>query len=134
MSRAIEYLHPDLKDLCRKHLKKCQDNGIDAFVTQTFRSPEEQDKLYAQGRTAPGKIVTYLKSDKSKHCFTIDDKPAAKAYDIMIKDENGQLISNGDDKQYRWAAEYATELGLESGFYWKNFKDSGHVELKEDDE
>ena len=34
------------------------------FLTCTFRSNIEQDELYAQGRTKPGKIVTYLQIKK----------------------------------------------------------------------
>lgn len=132
MTRSIEDLHPNLRNKCLKHLKKCQDNDIDAFVTHTWRSPSEQDELYAQGRTKPGKIVTYLKSDRSKHCFMIGATPAAKAYDIMIKNEDGSLINDGDHVKYRKAAEYGKELGLECGFFWKKFRDSGHYELKED--
>lgn len=129
MSRRIEDLHPNIREKCRQHLKKCQDNDIDALVVHTFRSPGEQNDLYEQGRTKPGKIVTYLKGDKSKHCFMLGATPASKAYDIMIKNPDGSLISNGDDPQYARAAEYGKALGLECGFYWKRFKDSGHYEI-----
>lgn len=128
MSRSIEDLHPNIRDKCRQHLKKCQDNGIDAFVTHTWRSPTEQDALYEQGRSKPGKIVTYLKGDKSKHCFMIGVTPASKAYDIMIRDGRN-LIHSGDHEKYKQAAEYGKELGLDCGFYWKKFRDSGHYEI-----
>lgn len=61
-----------------------QQRGITMLVTCTFRSDEEQAKLYAQGRTAPGRIVTNAKPGKSKHNRTTPQgDPAAEAYDVV---------------------------------------------------
>lgn len=40
--------------------------GYDLMVVEGLRSQERQDELYAQGRTKPGKIVTWTRN--SKHC------------------------------------------------------------------
>ena len=39
------------------------------FVVHTLRTYEEQDDLYEQGRTEPGKIVTNARGGKSWHNF-----------------------------------------------------------------
>jgi len=43
--------------------------GFTYRVTQGFRSWQEQDALYAQGRTAPGEIVTNARGGESWHCL-----------------------------------------------------------------
>ncbi|SVE43245.1 uncharacterized protein METZ01_LOCUS496099, partial [marine metagenome] len=39
------------------------------FVVHTLRTYAEQDDLYEQGRTEPGKIVTNARGGKSWHNF-----------------------------------------------------------------
>lgn len=55
--------------------KAMDDAEIDYILTCTRRTQEEQDALYAQGRTKPGKIVTWTR--KSKHL-------AGTAFDIAV--------------------------------------------------
>ncbi len=50
----------------------------DCSVVAGHRSHEEQDALYAQGRTAPGKIVTNAKAGQSKH-----NTSPSKAIDVI---------------------------------------------------
>jgi peptidoglycan L-alanyl-D-glutamate endopeptidase CwlK len=57
-------------------------------LTSGWRSPAEQDRLYAQGRTKPGKKVTNARGGASKHNFgkAIDVAPL-KAGKIDWNDE-----------------------------------------------
>lgn len=57
-SRRIEDLPPDLQPLRNAFLRQCQDADVDALITCTYCSGQEQDQLYAQGRTKPGPRVT----------------------------------------------------------------------------
>ncbi len=89
-SREIRDLSPAMQVLHNKFMDKCRrdpwflKNGITVLVTCTYRSREEQAKVYAQGRTAPGRIVTYAKPGKSKHNFTDHHgEPAAEAFDVV---------------------------------------------------
>lgn len=50
----------------------------DCSVVAGHRSNEEQDALYAQGRTAPGKIVTNAKAGESEH-----NAQPSKAIDVV---------------------------------------------------
>lgn len=129
MSRDLNLLHPTLKPICLAFLKKCEEQGLDVFITFTYRTPEQQNEIYAQGRTKPGKIVTSLKGNQSKHCFTIDGKPAAKAFDVLIR-QNKKIIEDGSDPFYTKIGLIGEALGLTWGGRWKKPFDPGHFEIK----
>lgn len=82
-SRSFDDLHPDLKPLAKIFLCRLSGSGINVLITCTWRSPEEQTQLYAQGRTAPGRIVTNAKAGQSEHNFMLNGKSASKAFDIV---------------------------------------------------
>lgn len=124
-SRKIEDLVPEAQVKCREFLSACSAVGLNVKIIQTLRDSQFQASLYAQGRTAPGKIVT--KADgyklKSKH-------QSGKAWDAVPLDSKGQ-INWTDEKLYRKMADVAVKLGIVAGFYWRNFKgDLGHFEIK----
>lgn len=127
--RDINHLHPDLQPLCRAFLAKCLAAGLDARITFTYRTPQEQDALYAIGRTKPGKRVTNLKGKASKHCFTLNGTPAARAFDYALF-RAGKPIKDGDDPEYMKAGLIGEALGLGWGGRWKKPHDAGHFELK----
>lgn len=57
-------VHPNLQKVVRRALEI---SGVDFMVLEGVRTPERQRALYAQGRTTPGKIVTWtLKSNHFK--------------------------------------------------------------------
>lgn len=58
-------LSPECESKAIQFLELCQQKGYKLKITSGYRSQEEQNRLYAQGRTAPGVIVTWTK--KSKH-------------------------------------------------------------------
>jgi len=80
-------LHPKIRqevmDLIDKSEAKMP--GVAVRIVQGLRTIEEQNSLYAQGRTKPGKIVTNAKGGQSYHNYgmAID---FALLYD---KDNNG---------------------------------------------
>ena len=47
----------------------CAEQPYHRIVVYGPRTVETQERLYAQGRTAPGKIVTYAKPEQSAHCW-----------------------------------------------------------------
>jgi peptidoglycan L-alanyl-D-glutamate endopeptidase CwlK len=93
------------------------------FITCTYRSPEEQLELYAQGRTKPGKIVTQLKSG-SKH-----NKKPAEAFDIAFKDKNGKLDWSADLFKKFADIVKAADRDIRWGGDWQSFKDRPHFEM-----
>ena len=94
------------------------------FITCTHRSNEEQDKLYAQGRTQPGKIVTNAKAGQSKH-----NSLPSKAFDIAFITYDKKL--SWDAKHFIRFAEIVKRISttISCGCDWK-FIDNPHFELK----
>lgn len=125
----INTLHPSI----RKEVKSIYLNKILSLLpknrtcrfTTTFRSFEEQQKLYAQGRTTPGKKVTNALPGQSFHQYGL-------AIDFVIledKDGDGKFETASwkvDDDWISIAREFKAH-GYSWGGDWK-FKDYPHVE------
>ena len=62
-------LHPKLRDDVTKVITELNLIGIEFRITQGLRTIEEQDKIYAQGRTIPGHIVSNAKGGQSFHNY-----------------------------------------------------------------
>lgn len=62
--------------------------GFSLRITSGFRSIEEQDELYAQGRTKPGNIVTNARGGYSTHNYGVafDIVDRLKGYNLTQKD------------------------------------------------
>lgn len=59
--RKLEGVHPDLVRVVKQAIRI---TNQDFSILEGVRTPERQKKLYAQGRTEPGEIVTWtLKSN-----------------------------------------------------------------------
>lgn len=109
----IIYLHPALQKALASGLKICKQSGYDVIVCETYRTPQRQEKLYAQGRTERGSIVTQAKAYQSFHNYGL-------AVDLMLKDGSAitEEIANIFEKQ-----------GFEWGGKWKSFKDYPHFQM-----
>jgi hypothetical protein len=92
--------------------------GLDLRITSGFRSKEEQDELYAQGRTKSGQIVTNAKGGESTHNFGV-------AIDIVDRKLGYEL----SDLQWDWLAFIGRFLGFKWGGDWKSFPDKPHFEF-----
>lgn len=53
--------------MARAFLDECGACGLPVLIYCTLRSNEEQEALYAQGRTTPGPIVTNARAGESMH-------------------------------------------------------------------
>ena len=63
--RDIGALLPAAQAACRAFLAECEKEGLPVLITETYRTQERQDYLYAQGRTRAGAIITWTR--KSRH-------------------------------------------------------------------
>lgn len=70
-SRNLDDLLPIVAAKAQAHIAACKAESIDLLVTCTYRDPAEQARLYAQGRTKPGRIVTNAKPGQSFHEFRV---------------------------------------------------------------
>jgi len=126
MSRRIEHLEPGTQTKCRLFLAECAERGFKVLVVQTYRTAKEQDALFAQGRSKPGKIVTYAPSGYSWHEF-------GRAFDICFLDSKGNAKWDGPWDE---VGEIGEACGLEWGGRWKkpdkpHFEDRGGLTLAE---
>jgi peptidoglycan L-alanyl-D-glutamate endopeptidase CwlK len=126
MSRSLADLHPKCAAMCQAHQAACAAEGIDLLVTQTLRTAAEQDALYAQGRTAPGKIVTNAQGGDSWHQWGL-------AYDVVplragkpvwgTRGEDGALWARvgllGEQCGLEWAGRWTGSLRETAHFQWR---------------
>lgn len=127
-SRSKADLHPMLVEIYNKteaEFANKYPNAPQPFITCTYRSNEEQNALYAIGRTATGRKVTNAKAGQSPHNF----KPS-RAFDIAFI---------GLDKKLDWSPELfrnfaaigkAQSDALQWGGDFKSIPDAPHFELK----
>lgn len=109
-------LSPNCERLAEQFLNTCEKNGYKLKITSGYRSQEEQNRLYAQGRTAPGAIVTWTK--KSKHT-------SRNAFDIAFVGKDPY------PENFDWSilGKIGKSVGLKWGGDFKSFKDNLHFEI-----
>jgi peptidoglycan L-alanyl-D-glutamate endopeptidase CwlK len=100
--KFIATLLPEVQPYARALVTKAAANGITIIVICGTRTYAEQDALYEQGRTKPGKIVTNARAGHSNHNFGV-------AFDIGV---------------------LGIDLGLEWGGNWKTIQDEPHFQLR----
>lgn len=120
-SRRIEDCVIALQEKFRRFDRKMKAAGIDYMLTCTHRPQAEQDALYEQGRTAPGKIVTWTR--RSRHT-------EGRAFDIVIM-ENGKPDWNAKNPKWTRAGEIGRTVGLRWGGDFSK-PDMPHFELPEE--
>jgi len=128
--RLLSDLHPILEPLAQQFLDNCKESGISAFIDQTYRNETDQNNDYAQGRTAPGRIITNAQYGQSPHnCVDSQGNPAAKAFDFAIRDATGVLDWDASDPEWQAAIKIGEALGLVSGSCFHSIVDNPHFEL-----
>jgi peptidoglycan LD-endopeptidase CwlK len=120
--KKLANVHPTLKTKAIELIKRAHAQGIYVLITQGYRSIAEQNELYAQGRTKPGKIVTNAKGGYSYHNFGL-------AFDIVIQNADGSLCWSVADKRWKTVGAIGKSLGLEWGGEWRDFPDYPHFQL-----
>lgn len=121
-SRSLDDLVPAVKELALKHIASCKEAGIDLLVYCTYRDAESQAALYAQGRTAPGKIVTNAKPGDSYHNWQC-------AYDCVPLIQGKAAWRNTE--LYAKVGALGEALGLEWAGRWKgSLKETAHFQYR----
>lgn len=127
----IALLHPKVKDEVTKIINEANSlltQHSQVRIVQGLRTIDEQNALYAQGRTKPGKKVTNAKGGQSYHNYGL-----AIDFCLLINDKeiSWSLTEDRDnDKQADWFEVINTfkKYGWSSGADWKSFKDYPHLE------
>jgi peptidoglycan LD-endopeptidase CwlK len=129
----IAKLHPAVREEITKIVQDCDvalTGKAKVRITQGLRTFAEQDALYAQGRTKPGKIVTRAKGGQSIHnfgfavdiCLIINNTVAS--WDTTKDWDNDQIAD-----WYECVKIFAKN-GYEWGGNWKTSKDLPHFDKK----
>ncbi len=123
MGRDITKCHPRLQILAAKLIEDCRKNGLIVKLGECYRTVDEQNRLYAIGRTEPGSIVTYAKGTdySSMHQWGV-------AFDIIRNDGKGPY--NNSDGWFGKVGKIGKALGLEWGGDWTKPVDLPHFQLK----
>nr|WP_310261415.1 M15 family metallopeptidase [Fictibacillus barbaricus] len=110
-------------------IQRAAQKGINIVITDDFRSAEEQDKLYARGRTDKGTIVTHVEGGESYHNYGL-----AIDFALLLKDGTVVWDLKRDDNKngksdWMEVVTIGKELGFEWGGDWYGFKDYPHLEM-----
>lgn len=100
---VLESLDPSIRVLARALLER----RPELTIVSGYRSLEEQERLYRQGREDPGEIVTNAKPGTSWHNYAL-------AFDVTPPSEA--------------AGREGERLGLRWGGRFRSFKDPNHFE------
>jgi peptidoglycan L-alanyl-D-glutamate endopeptidase CwlK len=119
-SRSIDDLDARVRPLAQTFLDRCKAAGLDVLITCTLRSLAEQTELYAQGRTAPGHIVTNAKPGSSAHNYGM-------ALDVVPM-VHGKPLWTFDVKNPGPIWSKVGELGQSAGLEWFGAPDSPFIE------
>jgi hypothetical protein len=113
-------VHPSLAEKAAAIIALAAREGFILQVSQGLRTFEEQNALFAKGRSRAGQIVTNARGGQSMHNFGL-------AVDFVF-------ITNGkpdwNDALYKNIGRWAEAVGLEWGGNWQRFTDFPHVQLK----
>lgn len=146
VSRRLEDLHPITREKAQRLTEEAKKQGIDTLIYMTYRSPEEQDLLYFQGRLKQfgltveelnrrrqrigllpltekeaNTVVTSVRGWQSFHQYGL-------AFDIAVV-KQGKIDWN-DTQSYQKLGQIGKSLGLVWGGDWK-MKDLVHFQDEE---
>lgn len=99
---------------------------IDFSVACGYRSMEEQARLYAQGRTEPGDIVTWARPGQSRHNFCPSQAVDVWPYPVDWEDREAFGELAGALRYRAWLNGFALEWG---GHWRKNKRDLPHLQI-----
>lgn len=121
---ALATVSPVLAGKVRDAAADLENAGTHLLVVSGLRTAAQQDALFAQGRTAPGHIVTNAAAGHSMHNYGL-------AVDVVpyISGESGDLNWRPQTPQFAAMVTALKAQGLAWGGDWVHFKDEDHFQL-----
>lgn len=134
----VQMLHPAIRNEVMDTITTLENNAfphsVKVRVVQGLRNIEEQNVLFAQGRTTPGPIVTNAKGGSSYHNYGLAfdfaimyDKNGNGTYEALSWDINYDFDKDGQ-KDWQEIVQPFKALGYAWGGDWRSFKDNPHLE------
>lgn len=116
-------VHPELARRIVQTAAALVSRGITVTILRTggIRNFAEQEAIYSQGRTRPGRIVTHAAPGLSNHNYGL-------AVDL-VPIVNGQPTWGVDLSVWQTIGEEGKRAGLSWGGDWRTIKDYPHFEL-----
>ena len=122
MSR-IDTLEPDFRPLVEELIKRTEAaTNRQWAISDARRTMAQQRTIYAQGRTAPGKVVSNAKPGQSAHNF-------GYAVDVWPLKADNDFDWGAARSLFEKMGAIAEELGLTWGGHFKSILDLPHVEM-----
>ena len=125
-SRKIEDCTPELQEKYAAFKAAMDAAGVPFMLTCTYRSQEEQNELYAQGRTKPGRRVTWTTLSKHTGRVAFDiaiTRAGTPVWDVKVD------VNNDEIPDYQQAGQIGESVGLTWGGRWKT-PDLPHYEVR----
>ncbi|MBN2664518.1 MAG: M15 family metallopeptidase, partial [Bacteroidales bacterium] len=113
--QKIKQLHPKLRFKARKFISNAKRKGYDLRITESLRTFDRQNNLYAQGRTTSGQIVTNAKAGSSFHNYGL-------AIDVVDR-------KNGYNTNWAEIGKIGKKAGFTWGGDWQGFTDRPHFQI-----
>ncbi|TBC68721.1 hypothetical protein ELH30_31555 (plasmid) [Rhizobium ruizarguesonis] len=157
MTVKLSDLVPEFRSKVEALLAKCAASDVRMVPTFTLRTPAEQAIFWRQSRSIVeiNQAIEMLRSQGAAYLADVLEGVGAhngphvtnalpgnswhqwaEAVDCMW--EVGGKFVDSDTKKvngvngYRFYAQTAKSMDLDSGFFWTSFKDSGHVQMRSD--
>lgn len=110
-----------VKALALEMIRRAYSEGILVQISSGYRSNAEQQRLYNQGRTTAGNVVTNAKPGQSVHNYGL-------AIDYFLVSDDGNTALWTVNAKWRRVAAIGKSLGFSWGGDWTSFKDYPHLE------
>ena len=120
--RDTSQLHPKLQLKLLQLIMLCNEKGLKIQITECLRTKEEQDALFAQGRTKPGNVVTNAPGSSYSSCHQW-----GIAADYCRAD--GRAAFDNSDGFFDKVGKIGMQIGLEWGGSWTSPVDKPHFQL-----
>ena len=119
----IDTLEPDFKSIIQTLLTRTETATKRKWgISDGRRTMKQQEAIYAQGRTAPGKVVSNARPGSSAHNFGL----AADLWPLTPDGKNFDWNASRD--LFTQMGKIAVGLGLTWGGNFKSIFDAPHVE------
>ena len=123
----VALMHPLLRTELANILSEIGQGGVSIRLTQTLRTIQEQNDLYAIGRTKPGKIVTNAKGGQSYHNWGLSCDFCLLHKDGSISWNMHEDLDKDGIADWMEVVKIFEKYGWEWGGKWK-FKDTPHFQ------
>lgn len=126
--RSLKILSTVNTDLQKVVIRAIEISEVDFGVIQGNRTQQQQDELYAQGRTKPGQKVTWTRNSRHIGGYAVDLLPYLNGKAEW--DNNGKLgLWPKIAKAMKQAAD-ELNISIAWGGDWQKTPDRPHFELK----